>query len=87
MTPSQVGFAPDGGVLVVTERATNRITTFVLGPDGLPSGTHVYASAGTAPFRTGAGTIEGFRVNADGSLEKLAGQALLPAGTTGLAAR
>jgi 6-phosphogluconolactonase len=33
--PAQVEFAPDGDVLVVTERLTNLITTYVVGPGGV----------------------------------------------------
>ncbi|MEZ5542347.1 MAG: beta-propeller fold lactonase family protein [Pseudomonadota bacterium] len=48
--PAQVGFTPWGDALVVTEKATNRITTFVLDADGRPGPAVVNASAGTTPF-------------------------------------
>lgn len=48
--PAQVGFSPDGDVLVVTERATNRIVTFVVDPDGIPGPALVQTSNGVTPF-------------------------------------
>ena len=48
--PAQVGFTPDGRVLLVSERATNRLVTYVVGRDGRPSAPIVHASAGTTPF-------------------------------------
>jgi 6-phosphogluconolactonase (cycloisomerase 2 family) len=47
--PAQVAFSHHG-VLVVTEKATNRIDTYVVGPDGLASGPMVHPSAGATPF-------------------------------------
>ncbi len=54
-SPGQVGFSEDGRTLIVTERGTNRISTFAVGGDGLLAGPFVYASAGPVPF--------GFAVN------------------------
>ncbi len=48
--PAQIGFSPDGGVLVVTEKATNQLLTYVVGRDGLASGPAVHASSGATPF-------------------------------------
>ena len=48
--PAQVEFSPDGRVLVVTERATNAISTYLVGPDGRAAGPVVNASAGATPF-------------------------------------
>jgi len=53
--PAQIGFTPDGGVLVVTEKATNAIVTYVVGRDGLASGPIVHASSGATPFGFGFG--------------------------------
>jgi 6-phosphogluconolactonase len=53
--PAQVGFSDDGDTLIVTERATNAIDTFVVDDDGLLSGPFVHTSAGPVPF--------GFAVN------------------------
>lgn len=46
---AQVGFTPDGGVLVVTEKATNTISTYTV-LDGLASGPSPQPSVGQTPF-------------------------------------
>jgi 6-phosphogluconolactonase len=48
--PAQVQFSPDGRTLVVTEKSTNRIDTYAVGVDGIPTGPTVSASAGGTPF-------------------------------------
>ena len=48
--PAQISFSPEGDLLVVTEKATNRIDTYVVGKDGLATGPSVHASAGLTPF-------------------------------------
>jgi 6-phosphogluconolactonase len=48
--PAQIEFDPSGDVLVVTEKATNAIDTYTVGPDGRASGPDVFASAGQTPF-------------------------------------
>lgn len=48
--PAQVAFSRDGGTLIVTERLTNLIDTFVIGDDGLATSHKTFASAGTTPF-------------------------------------
>jgi 6-phosphogluconolactonase (cycloisomerase 2 family) len=48
--PAQIGFSPWGDTLVVTEKATNLITTFVVDSDGLPGTAVVNPSAGATPF-------------------------------------
>lgn len=48
--PAQVQFNPKGNVLVVTEKATNLIDTYIVGDDGFASGPFVHASAGVTPF-------------------------------------
>lgn len=48
--PAQISFTPWGDALVITEKATDRITTFVLGDDGLPGSAVVNDSAGATPF-------------------------------------
>jgi 6-phosphogluconolactonase (cycloisomerase 2 family) len=54
---AQVSFAPDGEHLVVTERATHRITVFTLGGDhdrgGALRGPYPQASSGMTPFGFG----------------------------------
>ncbi|MGI9076895.1 MAG: lactonase family protein [Gemmatimonadaceae bacterium] len=51
--PAQLGFTPNGKVLVVTEKATNKIDTYTVGSDGLLAGPTVYASSGATPFGFG----------------------------------
>jgi 6-phosphogluconolactonase (cycloisomerase 2 family) len=58
--PAQVGFSRDGEVLIVTERLTNRITTFRLDRFGIPGTPLSTASSGAVPF--------GFGINRDGVL-------------------
>ena len=48
--PAQVSFSRDGGTLIVTERLTNLIDTFVIGDDGLANSHMTFTSAGTTPF-------------------------------------
>ncbi|HLO33724.1 MAG TPA: beta-propeller fold lactonase family protein [Anaerolineales bacterium] len=48
--PAQVSFSPDGKTLVVTEKATSIIDTYVVGKDGLASGPTTNPSAGITPF-------------------------------------
>lgn len=47
--PAQISFNPEGDALAVTEKATNKITTFSL-DDGLPQQRFTIDSAGTTPF-------------------------------------
>lgn len=58
--PAQIGFTPGGRVLVVTEKTTNTITTYVVAPDGRAGLPQVQASAGQTPF--------GFNFNTRGDL-------------------
>ena len=48
--PAQIAFNPDGKVLVVTEKATNNISTYTVDNDGRAHGPLVYPAAGTTPF-------------------------------------
>lgn len=47
---AQISFTPDGGVLVVSERFTDRIVTYVVGADGNPGSAQVQPSQGATPF-------------------------------------
>jgi 6-phosphogluconolactonase len=47
---AQVGFSPDGDVLVVTEKATNKLTSYRVRHDGRIGAPLVTASAGATPF-------------------------------------
>jgi 6-phosphogluconolactonase (cycloisomerase 2 family) len=48
--PAQVEFSTDGKILVVTEKANNAISTYLVGSDGTASGPNTQASAGNTPF-------------------------------------
>jgi 6-phosphogluconolactonase len=48
--PAQAGFSPDGSTLVVTERGTDRIVTFLVEADGTLGDSNVYASSGPTPY-------------------------------------
>jgi 6-phosphogluconolactonase (cycloisomerase 2 family) len=48
--PAQVGFSEDGAALVVTEKSTDLIDTYLVGRDGLASGPISQASSGMTPF-------------------------------------
>jgi hypothetical protein len=48
--PAQIGFSHDGDLLVVTERSGNRINTYKIDDDGLPSAPIDNASNETTPF-------------------------------------
>lgn len=61
--PAQISFNPEGNTLAVTEKATNRITTFSLNDEGLPVEQHSIASAGTTPFGFAFGKRDQFFVS------------------------
>jgi 6-phosphogluconolactonase (cycloisomerase 2 family) len=48
--PAQISFSSEGSLLVVTEKAGNRIDTYVIDDDGLPSAPIDNASNGMTPF-------------------------------------
>jgi 6-phosphogluconolactonase len=48
--PAQISFSPDGRTLVVTEKATNLVLTYAVGPNGVASAPVVHPSAGITPF-------------------------------------
>jgi len=48
--PAQVSFAPDGSTLVVTEKTTSTIDTYVVGSDGVAGSPVVSPSVGGTPF-------------------------------------
>jgi 6-phosphogluconolactonase (cycloisomerase 2 family) len=49
-TPGQISFDPKGEVLVVTERASNMISVYHVGKDGLAYGPIAQMSAGMTPY-------------------------------------
>ncbi len=48
--PAQIAFTPAGDFLLVTEKATNRITTFAVDRRGRPTDRRVQDAAGVTPF-------------------------------------
>src|SRR5436190_14498691 len=58
--PAEISFSPDGMLLVVTEKAGNRINTYTIDANGLPSAPIDNPSNGMAPF--------GFAFNDGGTL-------------------
>jgi 6-phosphogluconolactonase (cycloisomerase 2 family) len=50
VAPAQISFDPSGRRLVVTEKNTNRLSTYTVDHDGLPSGPTLTAASGVTPF-------------------------------------
>ena len=48
--PAQVGFSPDGSMIVVTERGTDSIVTYEVAPDGTFGASREIASQGPTPY-------------------------------------
>jgi 6-phosphogluconolactonase len=48
--PAQLSFSPDGKSLVATERATDSISVYSVGEDGLADGPTVHPSSGQTPY-------------------------------------
>lgn len=49
-SPEQIGFNPQGNVLVVTEKGTSIIDTYTVGPSGVASAPWSQTSAGSGPY-------------------------------------
>jgi 6-phosphogluconolactonase len=64
--PAQVAFSPDGGLVVVTEKNTNLIDVYTVGPDGTATGPTSFASAGITPFGFAFGPEDGLFVSEAG---------------------
>ncbi|MGR9117448.1 MAG: lactonase family protein [Gammaproteobacteria bacterium] len=71
-SPAQISFNPAGDALVVTEKATNTITTFTL-DDGLPQQQFTITSAGNTPFGFAFGKRDQFFVSEANGLVNGAG--------------
>jgi len=81
--PAQIEFTPDGNVLVVTEKDTNRIDTYVVDNDGLAGAPIVFDSEGDTPFgfafgkrnrlfvSEAAGSVSSYMVYPGGNLETI----------------
>jgi 6-phosphogluconolactonase len=50
VAPAQIEFSPDGRILVVTEKASNMIDTYIVGNDGIASAPVSQLSTGTTPY-------------------------------------
>ena len=48
--PAEISFTPDGGVLVVTEKASNSIETYAVGSNGVADSPAAFSAAGGTPF-------------------------------------
>jgi 6-phosphogluconolactonase len=65
--PAQVGFSPDGSMIVITERGTDSIETYAVAADGTFGASHTIPSQGPTPYGfafTSGGTLvvtEAFR--------------------------
>jgi 6-phosphogluconolactonase len=65
--PAQVGFSPDGSMVVITARGTDSIVTYEVAPDGTFGASRTIASEGPTPYGfafTSGGTLvvtEAFR--------------------------
>jgi len=71
--PAQISFNPEGNTLAVTEKATNKITTFSLNDEGLPVEQHSIDSAGNTPFGFAFGKRDQFFVSEANGLGNGAG--------------
>lgn len=61
--PAQISFNPGGTALVVTEKASNRITTFSLDQHGLPISSDSMTATGITPFGFAFGKRDRFFVS------------------------
>jgi 6-phosphogluconolactonase len=83
--PAQVSFAPNGKTLVVTEKASNTIDTYPVGPHGVAGPPTVNAAVGSTPFgfdfdkrgdvlvSNADGSASSYDVAKDGSLSVISG--------------
>ena len=94
-SPAQIGFSTDGNVLVVAEKGTSSIDTYVVDDDGLAGPPTVFISAGTVPFgfsfskrnrlyvsEAGTSSASSYQVYPDGFLEVIS--AAVPNGQAGV---
>jgi 6-phosphogluconolactonase len=84
---AQIGFDPQGEVLLVTDRTSNRLVVFPVAEDGTPAPLPVYSpSNGAAPFafaftgprqllvaEVGSNTVSSYRLQDDGTLAVVTG--------------
>lgn len=87
--PAEISFNPNGAVLVVTEKSTNLIDTYVVKDNGLTNGPIVQASNGQTPFgfafdkrghlivsEAVASALSSYAVDDDGNLKTISGSVL-----------
>lgn len=87
--PGQIGFSPDGDVLLVTEKGTNQLDTWTLTDEGLPVNGKVIASHGAVPFgftfvrsdvalitEAKPSAVSSYETDDDGALELISGTVL-----------
>jgi 6-phosphogluconolactonase len=84
-SPAQVGFSTDGDVLIVTEKATNKIDTWTVNDDGYAENARTINSSGATPFgftfvhrfaiisEAGPSALSSYEVDDDGQPELLTG--------------
>jgi len=83
--PAQVSFSADGEALIVTERVTSMIDTFLVDDDGLAGAGKTFPSAGATPFgfdvgkhdrvfvSEAAGSASSYHLSEDGDLSVISG--------------
>ena len=84
--PEQIGFNPQGNVLVVTEKATNTIDTYTVDSKGVASAPLSQASAGSGPYafaftnqgqlilsEAASNTVSSYAVSDNGKLRTISG--------------
>jgi 6-phosphogluconolactonase (cycloisomerase 2 family) len=84
--PAQVSFSREGDALIVTERLTSLIDTFVVGEDGLATDAKSFHSVGATPFGFDVGrenrlfvseapgsTASSYQISEDGDLAVISG--------------
>lgn len=84
--PAQVAFSREGDALIVTERLTSQIDTFVVGQDGLVTDAKASQSVGATPFGFDVGrenrlfvseapgsTASSYEISEDGDLSVISG--------------
>ena len=55
--PAQVSFTENGNAIVITEKMTNKITTYTIESDGTPGAIHTLTSANATPFGFAVGKM------------------------------
>lgn len=93
--PAQIAFSTDGNVLVVTEKGTDSIDTYVVDIDGHAGPPNVFSSAGNVPFgfsfskrnrlyvsEAGSNSASSYQVYPNGNIEVIT--AAVPTGQGGV---